>query len=141
MKFKLLILLILVLCAGCSKNIPLKGKVLDEDGNPITVGMVNFVSEQGLSRAKIRSDGTYIVGTLKETDGLPPGKYKVYITGAVVTVPSQRPAKVDPMGQSIPPMPDLQNLVAKQYTSEASTPLVCEVPVKGNQYDVIVGKP
>ena len=141
MKFKLLTLLILVLCVGCGKNVPLKGKVLDKDGNPITVGMVNFVSEQGLSRAKIRSDGSYVVGTLKETDGLPPGKYKVYITGAVLTVPSQRPARPDSMGQLIPPMPDLRDLVARQYTSEASTPIVCEVPVKGNHYDVIVEKP
>ena len=146
MKFKWLTLLILVLalpvlCVGCGKNVPLRGKVLDEDGNPVTVGMVNFVSGQGLSRGKIQPDGSYVVGTLKETDGLPPGKYKVYITGAVLTVPSQRPAMVDSMGQTIPPMPDLRDLVARPYTSEASTPLFCEVPAPKNRFDVIVEKP
>ena len=141
MKYILLTFLILFLCVGCGKNIPLRGKVLDEDGNPITVGMVNFVSEQGLSRSAIQSDGSYTVGTLKETDGLPPGKYKVYISGAIISVPSQRPATVDSMGQTIPPMPDIQSLVASQFTSEASTPILCEVPAPRNKFDVIVKKP
>jgi len=141
MKYRILTLLILFLCVGCGKNVPLRGKVLDEDGNPITLGMVNFVSDKGLSRGEIRSDGSYIVGTLKETDGLPPGTYKVYVTGAVIPVPSQRPAIVDSMGQTIPPMPDLQHLISPKYTTEANTPLTCEVPAKGNRYDVVVEKP
>jgi len=141
MKFKLLTFLILVIFAGCSKNVPLSGKVLDEDGNPITVGTVFFSSEQGLSRARIQSDGSYAVGTLKDTDGLPPGKYKIYVTGAEVGLAPTGPPLVDSMGQEIPPMGGARKLVATKYTTEANTPLILDVPVKGNQYDVRVEKP
>ena len=141
MKYKFLTLLVLVLCVGCGKNVPLRGKVLDKEGNPITRGMVNFVSDKGLSRGEIQSDGSYVIGTHKSNDGLLPGTYKVYVTGAFIPVPSQKPAIVDSMGQTIPPMPDLQHLIAAEYTTEARTPLTCEVPVKGNRYDVIVEKP
>ena len=142
MNYKFLTLLLLVLCVGCGKNVPLKGKVLDVDGNPITVGMVNFASEKGeLSRAKIQSDGSYVVGTMKETDGLPPGKYKVYVTGAEVAVESKGPVRYDAMGQPMTQLAGYHKLVATDFTTEAKTPLTCEVPVKGNRYDVIVEKP
>ena len=143
MKLKLTALLILLFCVGCGKNVPLRGKVLDQDGNPITIGVVNFVSEKGLSRAKIQSDGSYKVGTLKATDGLPPGTYKVYVSGAEVPIdssPSQGPQQLDSMGQPIKRPPAFRRLLATPYTTEANTPLTCEVPVKGNWYDVIVEK-
>ena len=140
MKFKIL-MLVLLFCVGCGKNVPLRGKVLDEDGNPITVGMVNFSSEKGLSRGKIQSDGSYAVGTLKDTDGLPPGKYKVYVTGAEIAVAPKGPPRLDVMGMPMQQMAGYQKLVATRFTTEADTPLTCEVPVKGNQYDVIVEKP
>jgi len=142
MKLKIILtLLILALCVGCGKNVPLKGKVLDEDGNPITVGMVNFVSDKGLSRAKIQSDGSYTVGTLKETDGLPPGTYKVYVSGAEIAMPPQGPPKLDSMGQPIQQMGSYKKLVATKYTTEEDTPLTCEIPAPGNRYDVVVEKP
>jgi len=141
MKLKLITLLVLLLCVGCGKNVPLRGKVLDEDGNAITVGMVNFVSEKGLSRAKIQSDGSYTAGTLKETDGLPPGKYKVYVSGAEVAIAPSGPARLDSMGQPLPQMAGYKKLVATKFTTEADTPLSVEVPVQGNKYDVVVEKP
>jgi len=141
MKLKLISLLVLLLCSGCGENVPLRGKVLDEEGNPITVGMVNFVSDKGLSRAKIQSDGSYTAGTLKETDRLPPGKYKVYVTGAEVGIPPKGPVRLDTMGQPMQQIGGVQKLVATRYTTEADTPLSVEIPVKGNQYDVIVEKP
>ena len=134
-------MVLLSFCVGCGANVPLRGKVLDQEGNPITVGTVNFSSAQGLSRGKIQSDGSYTVGTLKDTDGLPPGTYKVYVTGAEIALPPKGPAPLDLMGQPIQQMGSFQKLVATKYTTEGSTPLTCEVPVKGNQYDVIVEKP
>ena len=142
MRFNTITLLVLLsFCVGCNSNVPLRGKVLDQDGNPITVGTVNFSSAQGLSRAKIQTDGSYTVGTLKDTDGLPPGTYKVYVTGAEIALPPKGPAQLDLMGQPIQQMGSFQKLVATKFTTESSTPLTCEVPVKGNQYDVIVEKP
>jgi hypothetical protein len=131
---------------GCSNNVPLRGRVLDQEGNPITVGMVNFVSDKGLSRAKIQPDGSYTVGTLKQSDGLPPGTYKVYVTNAEVPLapkePPKGPQRLDAAGQPILPMMfNTRKLVATKYTTESATPLTCEVPVKGNRFDVIVEKP
>ena len=132
---------------GCGKtNVPLRGRVLDQEGNPITVGMVNFSSEKGLSRGKIQPDGSYTVGTLKQTDGLPPGTYKVYVTNAEVPLapkePPKGPQQLDAMGQPMQPMMfNTRKLVARQYMTEADTPLTCEVPVKGNRFDVVVEKP
>ena len=142
MKLKIILtLLILALCVGCGKNVPLKGKVLDEDGNPITAGTVNFVSDKGLSRAKIQPDGSYTVGTLKETDGLPPGKYKIYVTGAEVAVAPSGPVRLDVMGQPMQQLAGYKKLVATKFTTEADTPLTCEIPAPGNRYDVVVEKP
>ena len=39
------------------------------------------------SRGNIKPDGTFVVGTDKETDGLPPGTYQVYITGSDKAIP------------------------------------------------------
>ena len=138
MKFKLFALLVLALCIGCSENVSLRGTVLDENGNPITIGVVNFVSEQGLSRAQIQSDGSYVVGTLKERDGLPRGTYRVYVTNAEIYVPSQAPPRVDAMGHVSPAMPDTRPLIASRYTTEATTPIIVEVPAPGNRFDIVV---
>ncbi len=140
-KYHFLLGLVLLFSAGCSGNVSLSGKVVDTEGNPITVGMVNFTSDKGLSRGKINADGSYTIGTLKDKDGLPPGKYKVYVTGAEVPMASKGPARVDAMGQPVPQMAGFQKLVATKYTTEKDTPLTCEVPAKGNKFDVIVEKP
>jgi len=141
MKYNLFALLILVLCVGCSGNVPLQGNVFDEDGNPITVGIVNFVSDQGLSRATIQPDGSYVVGTLSERDGLPPGTYRVYVTGAEIAVAATGPVRMDVMGRPMQQLPGFRQLVATQYTTEATTPLTVEIPAPRNRFDVIVGSP
>ena len=138
----LAILLLGVITTGCGKNSPLRGTVTYEDGTPVTVGTVNFSSGTVLARGTIRSDGSFVVGTLKDADGLPSGEYKVYIQGAEVVIPnSVRNLGVDSMGTPVQSMPAFQQLVDRKYMCENQTPLVCMVPAPGNRFNVVVEKP
>jgi len=70
---------------GCgSGNVGLSGKItFSDDGSPLTVGTVYLSSGAHLARGDINSDGTYQIGSLSQKDGLPPGTYRVYVSGAV----------------------------------------------------------
>lgn len=130
---------------GCGTgNYPLKGKITYADGTPITAGMVNFASETSLSRGKIQPDGSYVVGTLKDSDGIPKGSYKVYITGAEVameTDPSKNPSRVDAMGNPVQTMAAYRKLVHPKYMTASQSPIACEVPIEKNHFDIIVEPP
>jgi hypothetical protein len=65
--------------------VPLSGKVTFSDGEPVTFGNVFFVTPMTLAQAPIQKDGTYIVGSMKETDGMPKGEYQVYVVVEEVT--------------------------------------------------------
>jgi hypothetical protein len=138
-----ILVFVCVCLIGCGKNVPLQGKVLYDDGTPITVGMVNFTTDKNLSRGKIQPDGSYAMGTKKEKDGLPPGIYKIYITGAEIPIePKEKPeVQLDENEQPVAQMPRYQQLVGKEYMTASTTPLTCEVPVNGNSFDIIVKKP
>ena len=70
---------------GCGNgNVGLSGQItFSDDGSPLTVGTVFFVSDSHLARGDISSDGTYRLGSLSEKDGLPAGVYRIYISGAI----------------------------------------------------------
>lgn len=77
-------LLILACIVGCGKNVPLGGKVtFSDDQTPLTKGIVCFQNGGFTARGPLKEDGTYVVGSEKAADGLPPGEYQIYITGAV----------------------------------------------------------
>ena len=68
-----------VLC-GCGGNVSVTGKVFyEDDQTPLTSGIINFESDTFQARSGIRSDGSYRMGSAKEGDGVPPGKYRVVI--------------------------------------------------------------
>ena len=78
--FQLLLVLALV---GCGNNASLKGKVLfSDDKSPVPTGTVCFEKDNFLARGILKPDGTYVVSSLKQGDGLPPGTYRVYISDA-----------------------------------------------------------
>ena len=122
--------------AGCNGNSPLQGKVTFEDGTPLTVGTVNFSSEKGLSRGTIQPDGTYQVGSLKASDGLPPGKYKVYISGALEQSGPAR--EQQERGGIRVPVVSARPLIDQKYATAESTPLTCDVPAPKNRFDITV---
>ena len=69
---------------GCgSGNVGLSGKVtFSDDGSAVPAGTVAFRKDGKIARGRIKEDGTFVVGFEKETDGLPPGRYEVFISGA-----------------------------------------------------------
>ncbi len=129
-----LVLLAVVLCLGCSKNLKVSGKVTFSDGSPVTFGTVAFVTDTFYGSGAISSDGTYVMGSTKERDGLPPGTYKVYIENSeeITTVPGAT--------EKDPPKTTSKERIAKKFTRPTETPLSCEV--KGaTVYNITVEKP
>ena len=126
MKNIIYVLLIILLVNGCNDSKQkLTGKVTFSDGEPLTVGTVVFSTPTTLSRATIKPDGTFTVGTFKDKDGIPPGTYKVSIIDAYRTDPT------DTSGQSVIPV------VAKEFTSEATTPFTITIPGT-KTFDIVV---
>jgi len=96
--------LLLFGAAGCGPNLqPVHGKVTYPDGQPVTEGIVVFESDDGtrpvMARAEIQSDGTYVLGTFKPGDGVPPRKYRVLVApkyDANAVDGPRKPPPIDP---------------------------------------------
>ena len=131
----LLALLLLLLVSGCSGNVTVTGKVTFEDGEPLTAGRVCFQTETFLADGPLKADGTYTLGGAKENSGIPPGKYQVYITGAV-TSPQLLQAAPGTTGAFSAPVP----LIHQRYADKNTSELTCEV--KGRTvFDITVTPP
>ena len=123
--------LMIVFVAGCGDP-TVTGKVTFPDGTPLTKGQVMFQKEGFVASGNIQQDGTYSAGKLKDGDGLPPGKYQVYITGTMVSGGS------DATSPSLTSRPI--SLIAPKYTAPNTSNLTVEV--KGNTtFDFTVEPP
>ncbi|MDR1269569.1 MAG: carboxypeptidase-like regulatory domain-containing protein [Planctomycetaceae bacterium] len=134
---------LLLLLTGCGNNMKLSGKVVYSDGEPLKTGIIMFSKQDFLARATIRPDGSYNVGSLSSKDGLPPGKYKVFITGAVESVSvteKQNVPQKNAMGEQEPEKESFKSLIAAKYTAEETTPLEIEIPGE-NVYNITVERP
>ncbi|MDR0871637.1 MAG: carboxypeptidase-like regulatory domain-containing protein [Planctomycetaceae bacterium] len=137
--------LFIVFLTGCGNQHKLGGKVSFPDGSPLTCGTIILSNDTFLARANINPDGTYDVGSFSEKDGLPPGKYKVYITGAV-TVAGKKKSKQtvvteDGKTKTIEVEEDiLESLIAGKFTGRETTPLEIEVPGE-KAFNITVEKP
>ncbi|MDR1385020.1 MAG: hypothetical protein LBJ67_14400 [Planctomycetaceae bacterium] len=117
--------------AGCGGHTQLKGKVVFEDGSPLTVGMMVFDDGTTLARAPIQPNGTFTAGTEKENNGLPPGTYKVYIIGAEETLDN-------PEGKFPPPT---RPLIHKKHTAADTSELVVTVDTSTKDFTITVEPP
>jgi len=82
MKRFLFLCLFLLVFAGCSDKVKVKGNVAYSDGSLITDGnyrWVLFENEKYTLKGEIKDDGSFQLGSFTETDGIPRGKYKVGI--------------------------------------------------------------
>ena len=77
-------------CAGCGSSgapasvttlVPVKGKVTLK-GEPLTTGTIRFEPDDfgRAASGKLQSDGTYVLTTNKDGDGVVPGHHRVSIT-------------------------------------------------------------
>jgi len=121
----------LLLLTGCGTNVRVTGTVSFEDGSPLTTGVVIFNSGKAESTAPIEKDGSYKVGTLKSDDGLPPGTYQVYISGAALY------PQIGAMGQ---PLGSVVHLIDTKFTSPETSGLTCEVK-RNRIFDITVTPP
>ena len=71
---------------GCNRSglVKVKGRVAYADGTPVPLGRVVIDSGDSPTGAwgRIKSDGRFTIGTLKENDGMTPGTYRVAILDA-----------------------------------------------------------
>jgi hypothetical protein len=82
------------------------------------------VKDNFMARGMINPDGTYTVGSLSESDGLPPGTYQVYISGAEKWLPGKNGG---------PSMRVL--LIDFKYGSGDTSGLTVDVPIPGGKFD------
>ena len=116
------LLLFSALLPGCSDHQKVSGTVTYPDGTPLTQGFVYFDSTTELfqARGEIMNDGSYQLGSVKANDGIPSGKYMVFVI-------SERRGD---QGR-IP-------LVAPKYNSGSTSEIVCEIPVPKGKFDFTV---
>ena len=68
-----------------TQTVPVKGRILLANGDPLTSGRVAFVPTDDLNRPAsglIGSDGRFILTTKEDGDGAAPGEYRVRIEPA-----------------------------------------------------------
>jgi hypothetical protein len=112
----------LLIFAGCGNNhVGLSGKVTFTDGTPLTVGEVCFVTDTFAAYGTLKNDGTYVVGSISENDGLPKGNYHVYIAGAI---------KVN--------AEETESLIDEKYGNRETSGLTVEVPTPNGKFDITV---
>lgn len=103
-------------CLGCgsagggaaSNLVPVKGKVTYK-GQPVTKGSIKFEPD-GFGReahGQIKSDGTYVLSTFKEGDGVIAGHHRVTVSGTGIKSP--------------------KDALAKKWASEAASGLTADV--------------
>ncbi len=113
---------------------PVTGKVTFRDGSPLTNGHVTFFEladanasanlELMISKGDVGADGSYVMGSYHENDGVPIGRYKVVVTPG-------RPPDPDNPPPNWPPF-------SARFSRYYETPLEYTVTEGGNSYAIVV---
>lgn len=91
----------LAAACGCGSNpeslgtlVPVKGKVTYK-GKPLEKGVVRFEPDGygRMASGNLQADGTYVLSTLKDGDGVVLGTHKVYVTGVDTNLAKDRAFK------------------------------------------------
>ena len=128
----------LLLCAamaGCGGSV-VQGNVAFEDGEPLTLGTVQFESNMHVYYGKIDANGKYTLATDTGTkERIPNGTYRISIVGAVGDGKKMAPIGGVDYNRIIP-----APLIDKKFTMASSSGLTCDV--KGSTtYDIKVTPP
>ncbi len=131
-------LLVIVVISGCSGKRQVKGKVQLTDKTPVGAGQVIFEKEGFIATGTIREDGSYEMGTLKDNDGVPPGDYTVYISGANKPGKGVQFRSTGADGKmTTSTLATFEPIIAKKYTSASTSDLKCKVD-KSMTFDITV---
>ena len=115
------VLVLLLLVIGCSKGTSVKGKVVFEDGTPLTRGEVRFVEGNKMFSGTVQKDGTFVMMGATPNAGIDKGTYQVSIAGAFEM---ESGGADDEYGKSKP-------LIAAKFSNPETSDLTCTV--KGNE--------
>src|SRR5262245_48305197 len=101
----LVLLAALLAALGCGgrRLYPVRGKVTFPDGQPLSGGQVVFesVDDPTMSaRGEIQSDGTFRMGTFKDSDGVLAGRHRVLVVPPLGPNPDKPVRVIDPRFQS-----------------------------------------
>jgi hypothetical protein len=130
------------LFSGCGGGARVTGHVQFDDGTPLTVGEVIFESAAVQARGPIDSSGNYVMGTIKEGDGVPMGQYRVYVSGAEEPTGKEIPYYAHGSGrdQAGATRPEMRAVIDIKATQPATSGLTCDV--KGStKFNITVSKP
>ena len=123
--------LALLVLAGCDGKVNLKGKVVfSDDGSPVPMGTVVLETDTYVARGTIKPDGTFTVGSEKQTDGLPTGTYNVHITGAQKTIGVQKGSQ----------LPVFELLIDEKYTNRMTSGLTIDVTQSTKFFEIKVDR-
>lgn len=126
---------VLLAAAGCGgggpAKVPVRGQVL-RDNKPLQYGNVMFQPVAGgpMARGRIQPDGTFVLTTTNEGDGVLPGRCRVRITA----FEGQRAGASDPMKEE---MPLGQSAIAERYQSFGASQIVIDVSPEMEQPVII----
>jgi hypothetical protein len=122
--------LAVVAVVGCGRSglHPVRGRVAFADGSPLATGRVVVSYGDGkASSGSINPDGTFRVGTLKQSDGMRPGTYRVAVKDAYVEVQKNGETVSEP-------------LIHQRFADPATSGLEFTVPEK-TVWQIVVEKP
>lgn len=115
----------LVAClAGCSDP-AVHGSIKYTDGSPVPKGILILQNQESQGIGELKPDGSFQIYQFKPGDGLKPGKYEGYITGAV---------NIDEKGKT-------KTLVPEKYTGLDRAGIVYDTQVNKGRLDIVVEKP
>ena len=118
----------LLFVSGCGGNVNLTGTVtFADDGSPLPKGQICFTTPGFMARGEIKPDGTYVVGSITEKDGIPPGTYQVHIINSEKEVGTNRE------GLTL-----YEDVLDPKYTSANTSELSVVVDAKTKRYDISV---
>lgn len=116
----------LLLFSGCGNgNVRLSGKVMLDDGSPVSKGTIYFINGDFQASGDINQDGSFVVGSLGTKDGLPPGDYTVYFGGVNVQQDSGA----------------IERIINEKYEMVGTTDLKYSITSSTRTLDIKVEKP
>lgn len=106
---------------GSTASAVVKGKVTHQ-GQPVTEGRVNLYSADtgNAGAASLTAEGKFEI-----SEGIPPGKYKAYVTPPPITT-APKPGEAMAVVKEYPNIPD-------QYRSDATSNLIVDVKAGTNE--------
>lgn len=130
-----LCVLVCVSLCGCSNKAKVDGMVRFSDGAPLEVGNVMMSDGRNMYQGSIKTGGQFSLGMLRDGEGIPPGKYKVWVTGVNGSSGTDPAAKNAELSRE-------KNLVDPKFTSEATSELTVEVKKNEKKpLEIVVAKP